>query len=268
MAESGEFREKQCFDIFTGILGRKLAVKHWKEIYLCILAVDCGLKTSYLADQCCLKPAQMDKLVTNLRCEKFISRGDLHTVVIYGDIFVLQSEKMLNYLNCMLNERCVCFVDISQSLSEAKILNSDGNFWTSIKRFCLEFNDFIQHCKTDTHFMPRTFEFEDKILHPCSIFGIILAYPVIYWLTKESEMNCLSQINLSVYSSEIALESWQGKNQDFVTVCSFSFPGNLTAYCEKYIESWKNNVTAISQKQTLLVHRIMCKQVRLPVVIL
>ncbi len=268
MAESGEiseFREKQCFEVFSEILGRKHAVKHWKEIYLCILAVDCGLKTAYLIDQCCIKSAQMNQLITSLRFEKFISRVDLHTVLIYGDIFVLQKENTLNYLKRTLNERCVCFIDISQSLNEPQIVDFDENFWASVKTFCLEFTDFIQNADVLT---PRTFEFEDKILHPCTVFGIILGYPVVYWMTKESEINCLSEIDLSVCSSEIALESWQGKNDDFVTVCAFSFPEKLAAYCEKRIESWKDSVAAISQKQTTLVHRIMSKRVRLPVVIL
>ena len=273
MAESSEFRAKQCFEIFTEILGRKLAAKHWREMYLCILAVDFGFKTSYLVDQCCLQLVQINELMENLRRHKFISRDDLLTVVLYGDIFVLQSEKTLKYLNRILKERSIRFIDASQSLNAPKILcNTDENLWSTIKNFCLKFIHFVQCCELEIRngggFLQRCFEFNDESPHPCTIFGIILGYPIVYCTTRDSEMNCLSETNLTVYSSEIAVRSWHGKHDEHVTVCSFSFPANLSADCEKYIESWKDDVTAISQKQTSLNHRINCKQVRLPVVIL
>jgi hypothetical protein len=267
-----EFREKECFEIFKGVLGHKLAVRHWKEIYFCILAVDCGLKTSYLVDQCHMKPVQMKTLIANLRCAKLISEVELRTVVIYGDIFVLQQENTFKYLNSISNERSVCFVDVSQSLNEPKIQHSDDNLWASIRTLCSEFTAFVEAFTVDTQFRDEctitSFEFDDKILHPCTVFGIILGYPIVYCLTKESEMNCLSGIDLTVCSSETALASWEGKSNDFVAVSSFSFPEKLAAYCEKYITSWNEKVCEISKKQTMLVHRIMCKQVRLPVVIL
>ena len=271
--ESGEFREKECFEIFKEVLGRKLAVRHWKEVYLCILAVDCGLKISYLVDQCHINPAQMKKLITNLRREKFISELELHTVVIHGDVFVLQKESALTYLNRVSNEQSVCFVDVSQGLNKPNLIpNSDEKPWISINTFSSKFADFLQRCAIDTQNSDERastrFEFEDEILHPSTVFGLILGYPIVYSLTKETEINCLSGIDLTVCSSELALAPWQGKSDDFVTVSSFSFPENLAAHCEKYVKSWSKSACAISQKQTMLVHRIMCKKVRLPVVIL
>ena len=273
MAESGEFREKKCFEIFTEILGRKRAAKHWKEMYLCILAVDCGFKTSYLLDQCSLQPVQMNKLITKLGEKELISRDDLLTVVIYGDIFVLQIEKTLEHVNRILNERYIGFIDVSQRLNAPEILcNTDENFWSMIKLFCLKFVDFLQRCELDIQngdvFVQGSFEFDKESPNPCTIFGILLGYPVVYCMTKDSEINCLSETDLTVYASEIAVQSWQGKNGEFVMVCSFSFPANLSPHCDKYIESWKDSVTAISKKQIKLIHRINRKQVRLPIVIL
>ena len=271
--ESSEFREKECFEIFKEVLGRKLAVRHWNDVYLGILAVDCGLKISYLVDQCHIKPAHMNKLITNLRREKFLSEVELHAVVIHGDIFVLQKENTLKYLNRISNEQSVCFVDVSQGLNEPNLIpNSDEKLWTSINTFCSRFTDFLQRCPIDTQNSDErestSFEFEDDIIHPCTVFGLILGYPIVYSLTKESEINCLSGIDLSVCSSELTLAPWQAKSDNFVTVSSFSFPENFATHCEKYVESWSKSACAISQKQTMLVHRIMCKKVRWPVVIL
>lgn len=261
------FDEKHCFEVFAGILGRKIACKHWKDIYLCILAVDLDLKNAYLVDQCCIKPTELIKLIKKLRYEKLVYRNDLHVVVICGDIFVLQRENILKYLKCLTHEQPVCFIDVSQTLNEPKVLkNSDVYFCTAVKEFCLQLNDFIQQCGVEDLAMPKTFEF--GTLHPCTVFGIILGYPVVYWLTKESEINCLTEVDLIVYSTELSFPTWQEKGNDFWTVCSFSFPRNLEVYCKKFIESWKANVVVVCQKQMLLVHRIKCQQARLPVVIL
>ena len=270
MAEADEFRWQECFAIFKDILGHRLAAKYWKEMYLCILAVDCGLKTSYLVDQCCIQPLQVHKLVTNLHCEKLISSDNLCTVLIFDDIFVLQSKKTLIHLHRILNKCHVGFVDVSQDLDEPK-LHKCENFLGLLKRFCVKFTDFIERCnkvRQEDSSLAEIFEFKDKIIHPCTVFGIILGYPLVYWLSDVSETNCLSAVVLTVYSCEIAVKSWRDKSEDFMTVSSFSFPETLTAVFKKHIKSWQEDMAVVSKKQKMLVHRIVCKQVRLPVVIL
>lgn len=262
-----EEREKVCFDIFRENIGHKLAVRHWKEIYLCFLAVDFGLKTSYLVDQCCLQPVKVNRLVEHLCRERFLSRNDLYTALIFGDTFILQREATLSHLNRVMNEQLTCFVDVSGRLTEPKMVEkSDSKFWNSIRKFCEAFSDFIQcyRADEDAPFIPH---FEIEIVHPCTVFGLILGYPTVYWLDERSEMNCLSHTNLTVSSCEIALAESSQANY-FVTASSFSFPEELSVLCETHVQAWKRNIAELSQKCTIFIHRFICKQVRLPAVIL
>lgn len=271
MAEccSTDLFEKRCFDIFAEVLSPKIAAKKWKEVYYCIRAVDCGIKNSYLVDQCCVSPEQMTRLVRRLYIEDFLSREDLDIVVIFQDIFVIQKDSVLRHLSGILNEDKICFVDVSQGLPEPKMLN-EREFKITIKNFCLEFTEFLKQPikpfgERENIGNIRSSLIYNSDLNPCTIFGVILGYPVVYWCNEKSITNCLSERELTVHS--ISLQSLKLMNKS-LTVFSFSLPVSLTGFCEKYINSWKDRVCNISDKLVGLVAHVSCEQVRLPVVVL
>ena len=267
---SRNFSERNCFDIFAEVLGKKTAIKKWKELYTCIRTVDCGIKNSYLLDTCNVTPVQIERLIKRLCNEDFLSGEELDILVICEDTFVLHEQRVSEYLSSALDDDKICFVDVSQHLPEPKVLKYELEFQKTVKDFCIQFIEFLKQ-RTAQPSDERTnvgsikcFGCDKTNLDPCSIFGLILGYPVVYWCNQESTSNCLSQCKLTLHT--VTVQFSQLTTNSF-TVTSFSLPSSLSDSCERYIKSWKDRVLETSEKDGVVL-RISCKHATLPVVVL
>lgn len=265
------FSEK-CFNIFAEALGKKTAIQKWKELYTCIRTVDCGIKNSYLVDTCRVTPVQIEKLIKCLCNENFLSGEELDIVVICEDTFVLHKRRVSEYLSSALDDDKICFVDVSQELSEPRILhiNNESEFREMVKDFCMQFTEFLKQRTTwptderENVGSTKSFGCDKTDLNPCSIFGLILGYPVVYWCNPESLSNCLSQCRLTLHT--VTVQFSQLMTSSFM-VTSFSLPSSLSDSCKLYIKSWKERVWESSEKHGAVL-RILCKHATLPVVVL
>lgn len=258
--------------IFSSVFGSRIARKHWQSIYACILAVDSGLKVSYLVDQCRTTQSEMSHLLQLLRGE-FLSSVNLSVLGIYDNIFVVKKEHLLAHIGSILHEKPVVFIDVSQSLKEPQISEMSGTISTEIGKLYIELQNTFQSSELNTEScVPKTLALKNNALHPCTLFGLMLGYPVVYMMNFESEMNCLDEIDLSVISCEVKVNFNSKPTQRWEVVNSFSFPKHLTNFCQKSIESWKSDVEKINEQITdsnfTLNTRIMVRNERLSIVIM
>ena len=257
---------KRCFKTFQQAFGQNTPRKKWKEMYICIMAVNCGIKPAYLVDQCCVTAHQLENLIENFHRQNLLTEINVQVFRICEDLFVVNQDKLREHLTAVVKHHNVVFlVDVSHHLDEPKYINNFEYFERGITVFCTDFLEFLDQSESDVEELRnnKCFGFQEKYVSPSMVFGIVLGYPVVYWCSLKSPGNGLSSCKLDVYS--LALECPELDSSEFFIVTSFSVPAQLK--CD--LKPWTKQLLKICKKfEGNLNIEIKHKEVMLPVVAL
>ena len=73
----------------------------------------------------------------------------------------------------------------------------------------------------------------------CSIFGILLGFPVVYHCDQEAQGNCLDNVDLTLYKVQV----------DHYSPISFSIPASLETAASDRISSWEKEAVKRCEKE-------------------
>lgn len=262
-------------------LGRKLG-RSSEEIFYDISCVILGVKPGFLFDYTSLStPSTLlplcEAVVTVLhsrichcscRCQ-----NDTHTVCtllknfrdcfgiyfVAGDVFIINVEVVVKFFK-RLSVLEPCFGDT--------VLVADASFSLPMPKFATDsvYMDMKEMLESVTKkLLMKGFTTEaDCTVETCkewcipSLFGLLIGYPVIYWLDTSDGNNCLSCVPLNVYKVTCMatdLKEFELKGDSCSDLAikkhiiySFSVPSNLENRCRSLVSNWFSNLQEIWKK--------------------
>ena len=243
--------------------GRKI----WRSLLLDLIFVKLGVKKSLLFDYADTTASELNALLSNLTI-KLDDHGpmpqclakELLAIQVGKDIFIIHNRffsdhvttSIDNYLgeNEANNETSFgIIIDVSSSKGKPcklkdneEIKNTKIALWSVLNKLHLR----KSHCFPDNQLLE-----EDYNICMCTIYGIFLNYPVVYWLNTES--NNLSNGLLHNYQLKI-----KGKNlfgidvPDRYCITSFTVPESIDTEKKQDILLWWEKI-----KETLNLNSFM-----------
>lgn len=216
-------------------LGKK-AVRYVECLTVNILAVDKGVKPSYLYDVAEPCGDKLKGLLKELR-ERSLITTNLNVLEIGMDCLVVNTEAVKN--ESVLQDLDQRLINVSKFIKKpALCCNSDGV--NSLKE---AYTSIVTDLDSDkVHFVSLPCSVSCNI---SSLFGVLLNYPVIYWYKTDDGQgeNCLSMEKLVCVKVTADLNLKYLKTESSVCLkesClfSFSYPSCLNVQCEPLIDNW------------------------------
>lgn len=263
-AESWKVIFRECF-------GRK-GLEYCNELWPLIIAVDHGIKPSFLWDVCVPDTSALLSFLSTAY-QKGLLEEKLRVVEIGLDVFIVNISSVIQSLTRILTSEDTWLIDISGS--EPKIPNKDIHFHFRDHLVSLLSQLGVSSCnkeENDTSIEPeikvsanseeafspttdntvseepsrleRNCEALDKAItinfpegtNLSTIFGCMLGYPQIYWWQGESGGNSLSCVPLKVFK----FGAFFNPNSSYVELFSFSIPESMEPQLRPGIEKWGN----------------------------
>ncbi|XP_074833641.1 UPF0739 protein C1orf74 homolog [Carettochelys insculpta] len=227
--------------------GRKKSLSPAGSLHLAgeILAVASGLKPAFLYDY---NSVGVDKIRSYLQQIQGagLTRCRLHLLSIAGNVLILNLEKTAWWLEMLLLSNKVPFIDVSASRMCPG--PCEPEYIESIKGHIAE---ILAHVKTLVGVTSQpitTSEIFSASWNLCTIFGVLLGYPVSYAFTTEHGFNnCLSLTPLRVFTVQA---SCCRISKDLrVRIYSFSVPENLYGALKEGLDAWSGNLKDIFSAQ-------------------
>ena len=75
----------------------------------------------------------------------------------------------------------------------------------------------------------------------CTVFGLMLGYPVVYWFDIEKPTNCLSYLPLNVVTATAIISTTSSSLAARHTRCtftSFSYPAEINSEARSIVAGW------------------------------
>ncbi|XP_029639617.1 UPF0739 protein C1orf74 homolog [Octopus sinensis] len=187
--------------------GRKCIISHLgktlgrysKQIICDILAVDCGIKPSFLFDYGCVKAKQVISLIQDLQTQQLLSTSSQPcsyiVLAIEGDVLLCNTAILQSHLLQTSQGTRTAIIDISKSNSQAKLLENinqvDEHFAITFQQIIASFSDSKETCEVQ---FPAS-------LNLTTLVGVLLGYPIVYWFSRsnEDDSNSLVIDSLTVF---------------------------------------------------------------------
>lgn len=192
--------------------------KHIKVLSCNLIAVNIGLKPSYLWDI----PVKLDiykinQVLSALKASKLLSENVV-TFELSGDYFSCNLKEMENLFDHLSETK---FVDCSLQLNTPKVIENLSGIHQSIKECMI----YIRENANKEYFA-----MEEKT-HWCSpsLYGFLLGYPIVYWSSSTENnlsLNPLFLFKVSYSSDSLKIES----------VYSFTAPTCVAV--NSHVECW------------------------------
>ncbi|GAB1598270.1 UPF0739 protein C1orf74 homolog [Argonauta hians] len=270
--------------------GKKYIIKHLgktlgrysKRIICDILAVDCGIKPSFLFDYGCVKSKQVIALIRDFQKQQLLPASSqpcsFFVLSIEGDVLLCNTSILQSHLLQTSQGNRTAIIDISKSNSQAKLLQ---NINQVDERFSVVFQQIIASCNDSKEICEIAFP---SSLNLTTLVGVLLGYPVVYWFDRSNDTdgNSLVIDSLTVFklnchllcqqcqrpidkcteipiikneqtpsplqcrqsSSCEKLKTSLCKCNEMITHCiySYSVPEMLTSVSLSYVESWLQDI--------------------------
>jgi len=198
-------------DIENVIKGMRLTSR-WKELSLNVFFLIQDLRSTFLWDLGQITKDQLLKLSSLI--------DDLIILDIAGDLIICSRHGLIKHLrNIILNTPVV--IDVSGSLSDPALLTS-----TEAEIQIQALGNILHSVEIDQQAV-QTID-ANSTCNLCTLFGLMLGFPVVYYFDVEMDTNCLSNQNLIVYKV--------GVNNLYPI--SFSIPRILEPECKNVLDSW------------------------------
>lgn len=252
-------------------VGRKsLSVPQSLNLAGMVLAVDLGLKPALLYDSNGAGSEQVQQYASALQCSQLVSKSIL-TLDFSGNTLVVNPLSVRRNLEQVLcgsssNSSSVRVIDVRHSLEKPVI--SDG-FTPELQSVTRELLLVLRACEQLTQAeKPLCVEEKCRGWNLCTVFGLLLGYPVTYWFDQTSSFeNCLSMTPLMVTT---ATATWQtGSDDHRCCLFSFSVPAVLLTQTRSDLDSWRLHLQERFQRQSVFKDLVICQNtVTLPSVCL
>lgn len=195
-----------------------------KFIENCLRAVNNGIKTGFIWDiGSPVTLTQVKDILDQLKLAKELNENII-LLSIKDDLCILNKKLFLEFKIAPL------FIDVSENLSEPKIININTN------QHIMEMINLISNQIGDSTASVLELKIDEEIYCIPSVLGILAGYPIVYWYDPflSKEKNCISGIDLIVY--KIFHNNY--------SIVSFSVPKSLseTEDVLDKIKAWKNEM--------------------------
>ncbi|CAG5980571.1 unnamed protein product [Menidia menidia] len=227
-------------------VGRKsLSTPQCLQLAAQVSAVDVGLKPAVLYDSNGASAAQIQQYLSSLRSERLVS-GSLATLDLNGNGLVINTSTARSHLERVLCEDSVAVMDVCHGLGSPAVSGRQREALRGVTQDLLPLLQRHQEAEEPLCVGARCEEW-----NLCTVFGLLLGYPVTYWFdqTKSFE-NCLSMTPLVVTT---ASARWQADASGHRwCLFSFSFPASLQEETRSEVESWRLRLTERFEQQHVL----------------
>lgn len=242
---------------------RQIANSLCLDIAVQIIAVDLGLKPAFLYDLNGARVEQIHRYVSTLQ-KAGVLTTTLQIFSINGSCLVVNLNLMKEHLSEVLKKESLFTVDVCSWKEQPSLLFMHS----STKHMIKDMLEFIMD-KEDLH--PSVSVVGEELYDQwnlCTLFGILLGYPVSYWFDQsQSFENCLSMTPLMVNKVWVCWTVCDTKHS--TCLYSFSVPEVLCADVDTYIKNWVGRLRNRFCRQTVLTELSISKEtVILPTVAL
>jgi len=244
--------------------GRKsLSVPQSLDLAAQVSAVDLGLKPALLYDSNGARAEQVQQYLSSLQSSQLVSTS-LITLDLNGNTLIVNPVSVKSNLERLLHGSGVVVINVCHSL-EKPAITERGELKSIVQDLLLLLRGFAQLKEAEK---PLYVGEESEEWNLCTVFGLLLGYPVTYWFdqTKSFE-NCLSMTPLMVTTASV---TWQADTAGH-TCClySFSVPAVLHKETQSNLEDWNRRLQERLQQQNVLRDLTICQtMVTLPSVCL
>uniref|UniRef100_A0A3B3U5D2 Zgc:112163 n=1 Tax=Poecilia latipinna TaxID=48699 RepID=A0A3B3U5D2_9TELE len=229
--------------------GRKsLSVAQSLNLAAQVLTVDLGLKPALLYDSNAACAEQLQRYLSRLRSLQLVSRS-LLTLDLNGNGLIINADALRSNLEKTLCGGGPPVVNVSASLEKPAVSDAQrGRLTGEVADFLLLLEEFRRHDEADK---PLYVGEKSDDWNLCTIFGLLLGYPVTYWFDQaRSFENCLSMTPLVVATASAA---WQtdGNTHRFC-LYSFSVPAALQEETRPKLENWRLRLQERFEQQSIM----------------
>lgn len=229
-------------------VGKKsLSIPRSLELAAVVMAVNVGIKPALLYDSNAAHADQVQRYLTSLNSEQLVSES-LITLVINGNILIINQTLTKVHLEKLFSKRTVAVIDVCHSQHQPVITDQQGgNLEKMIEAllFSLSEHEHLPEARS-----PLFIGELSETWNLCTLFGILLGYPVTYWFDQNKSFeNCLTMTPLVVTK---AFATWQvGTVSHQCCLYSFSTPETLEADTQSGLDDWTLRLQEKFQQQTI-----------------
>ncbi|XP_062853976.1 UPF0739 protein C1orf74 homolog [Trichomycterus rosablanca] len=211
-----------------------------------IMAVDLGLKPALLYDINSACAEQIQQYVSSLQEAGLLTEA-LQIFSIRGSTLIVNSSLMKAHLDEVLEKKSLLTADVCLWREQPSLINMDSKTEHMVKAMLEVFRN---NNAQDSVVRVVKEEVYDQ-WNLCTLFGILLGYPVVYWFDQEKSFeNCLSMIPLVVNK---VLVSWSIHSEKHCScLYSYSVPEVLWSEVYTYINQWQECLTDRLSNRTVL----------------
>lgn len=233
MVSTGLFISTAMNFLCNGKKKKQIPLPSCIDLAVQVLAVDLGIKPAFLYDINNACAEQIQQYVNSL--QKAGSLTDtLQIISISGNTLIVNSNLMKAHLVEVLEKKSLLTVDVGLWKKQPSLITMDSKTKHMVKAVLEVFDNINTH---DSVLKVIDEEMCDR-WNLCTLFGILLGYPVVYWFDQEqSYENCLSMVPLVVNK---ILVSWTVCDEKHSScLYSFSVPEVLWSDVDSHIKQWQ-----------------------------
>lgn len=230
-----------------------------------VLAVDLGLKAALLYDSNSACADQVQLYLRSLQSSQLVSKS-LLTLNVSGNTFIINPALVRSDVEQLLPEGNISVIDVCHLLEKPVTTDPLRGEIGSMTHDLLLLLRRLE--KTEDAEKPHDAGKVSEEWNLCTLFGLLLGYPVVYWFDQSKSFeNCLSMTPLVVTT---ASATWQVETTAHTCLLySFSVPAALLEENQSNLENWKLRLQERFQKQNVLKDLSVCRStVTLPSVCL
>lgn len=209
--------------------GRKsLSAPQSLDLAALVSAVDLGLKPALLYDTNSATSEQVQQYLSSLQSSQLVSKS-LLTLDLNGNTLIINPVTVRSNIEQARHNESMAVVDVCHSLEKPTLTDLlSGELKSVLEDLLL--------LLTNTE-RPLYVGEECEEWNLCTVFGLLLGYPVTYWFNQtKSFENCLSMTPLMVTT---AAASWQADAAAHrCCLYSFSVPTVLLNETQSKVEDW------------------------------
>ncbi|XP_009670587.2 UPF0739 protein C1orf74 homolog [Struthio camelus] len=216
---------------------RRLAAARALQLAGEVLAVVAGLKPALLYDCGAAGAEQLRGYLERLR-EAGLASGRLHLLSMAGSVVVLHPGRVARRLEALLRAQPAPFVDVSAARAQPGLCEA-----AAAQAIRGHLSALLAHLKAvEAAAGPMSSsEVCSADWNLCTLFGVLLGYPVAYTFTVEDSFeNCLALTPLRVFT--VWASCHRIRDDLTIQIYSFSIPENLYPEMKEVVDAWCDNL--------------------------
>lgn len=229
--------------------GRKsLSVPQSLDLAAQVSAVDLGLKPALLYDSNGASSDQVQQYLRSLQSSQLVSRS-LLTLDLNGNALIVNPVAVRSNVEQLFCDGSLAVIDVCHSLEKPAIADPFRGELKSMIEDLLVLLEGFKHL--NDHEKPHCAGEKSEEWNLCTVFGVLLGYPVTYWFDQnKSFQNCLSMTPLTVTT---ASATWKVDSAGHECLLySFSIPSVLLQVMQPNLENWRLRLQERFQQQNVL----------------